>query len=83
MKEARNALITMVYKPLVKQPLARPNVRWEDNNEMHLKEMGSEGGICKCDKSTEYRDYFRYCNFISSLYLQVHTAIYFRILTSF
>jgi hypothetical protein len=43
--EKRNACRIMVGKPEGKRPLGRPRRRWEDNNEIDLREIGWTGLI--------------------------------------
>jgi hypothetical protein len=41
--EGRGASRVLVGRPEGKRPLGRPRRRWEDNNEMDLREIGIDG----------------------------------------
>jgi hypothetical protein len=41
--ENRTAYRILVGKPEGKRPLRRPRRRWEDNNKMDVREIGSDG----------------------------------------
>jgi hypothetical protein len=42
-REGRGAYRVLVGRPKSKRPLERPRHRWEDNNEMDLREIGIDG----------------------------------------
>ena len=57
---SRNAYIILVGKPEGNRPLGRPRLRWEDNIEMDLKQMGcDEEWIDLCQDRGQYRAYLR------------------------
>jgi hypothetical protein len=43
MSERRGVYRVLVGKPEGKRPLEKPRRRWEDNNKMHLQEVGCAG----------------------------------------
>jgi hypothetical protein len=45
MGERRGIYRILVGKPEEKKPLVRPKLRWEDNIQMDLQEVGFGGGV--------------------------------------
>jgi hypothetical protein len=44
MRDMRNAYSILIGNSEGKRPLGRPKCRWEDNIEMHVREIGWEDG---------------------------------------
>jgi hypothetical protein len=65
-REKRNACRILVGKSEGKRPLGRPTIRWEDNIEMDLREIGW-GGMGWIDLAQEWDQWISLVNTVINL----------------